>query len=290
MITKYWKMVLLLLLILNFCAKNPSAPEYQKEVVIFGFLWGNEYLSEQHAIMVNYTAPVQQSYSINDAAIENAVVKLKDLSTGHEVLLKEIADRPGFYYHDELLIKPNAAYLLTVHIEDKLVTATTTVPPLLTLETKLDSEAVNFVYRDNLGFEKPIKLFCENEEQIIYVDMFCNEDWQNAEYLDSFGANSKPKNRAEYDQGKNAEPRHIQAFMRLKDLKTSFYPDEYVIFWYHSMIVFYGSNTMQLLAIDANYHNYLYQEHPELKGGINGGIGVFGSVCGEDFILMVMKK
>ena len=187
-----------------------------------------------------------------------------------------MTNRPGFYYHEEFFIKPNATYQLTVEIEDDLVTATTIVPSLLTLETKLDTAAVNYVYRDNLGFEKPVKLFCENEEQIIYVDMFCNEVWQKAEYLDSFGSHAKPENQEEYDQGKNAEPRHIQAFMRLKDLETSFYPNEYVIFWYHSMIVFYGSNTMQILAIDANYHNYLHKEHPELNGGIIGGIGVFG--------------
>jgi len=32
------------------------------------------------------------------------------------------------------------------------------------------------------------------------------------------------------------------------------------------------------LAIDENYHNFLHKEHPELNGGVNGGIGVFGSV------------
>jgi len=53
------------------------------------------------------------------------------------------------------------------------------------------------------------------------------------------------------------------------------------------MIVFRRSNTMQVLAIDDNYHNFLYTEHPEFNGGINGGIGVFGSVCGESFELIV---
>ena len=39
--------------------------------------------------------------------------------------------------------------------------------------------------------------------------------------------------------------------------------------------------------IDDNFHNYLYKEHAELNGGIEGGIGVFGSVCGFKYDLLV---
>ena len=141
-----------------------------------------------------------------------------------------------------------------------------------------------------MGFRKPVILNCEDEEQIVYIDMFCNESFENAEYISPFTEDHKfPENREEYDGGVNGEPRHIQAFARLKDLETDNFPGQYVVFWYNSMIVFYGSNTMQILAIDDNYHNYLYTENPEFNGGIQGGIGVFGSVCGEKFELMVME-
>ena len=57
------------------------------------------------------------------------------------------------------------------------------------------------------------------------------------------------------------------------------------------MIQFYGSYTIQILAIDENFHNFLTNsEYPEKRGGINGGIGVFASVSGETYHLNIVKK
>ncbi len=285
----YAMVILSLLLIVN-CDKNPAKPDFQQEVNIYGFLWANEYLDLDHALMINYTLPIEAYYEIDNATISNVKVTLTDLSTNKIFQLQESADKPGFYFNDSVLIKPKTSYFLKVETADKIVTATTTVPPVLNLETELSADSVNYVYRNNLGYSKPIKLECENEEQIIYVDMFCNESWENAEYIYPFSPDSRfPQKREEYDGGVNGEPRHIQAFMKLRDLVTEDYPNQYVIYWYASMIVFYGSNTMQVLAIDDNYHRYLYQEHPVLSGGIEGGIGVFGSVSGEKYDLFVMK-
>ncbi|MBC8184349.1 DUF4249 family protein [candidate division KSB1 bacterium] len=280
--------IALMILISISCDKNPAGPEYQKEITVYGYLWAGESLNADHAILISYTRPVDEKYSLNDAIPENANVTLKDESTGEVVQLNDSPDSPGFFYNDSLIIKPQTNYTLTVEADGKTVTASTTVPPALAIETDLMTNNMNYVYRDNLGINKPVTLRGENEKQIIYVDMYCNESWQNAEFIDNFGPHDKSEDSERYDQGRNAEPRHIQAFMQLKDLKTDFYPGEYVVFWYHSMIVFYGSNTMQILAIDENYHNFLHKEHPELSGGVVGGIGVFGSVCGEDFDFMVM--
>ena len=289
-IKKPFFILFLMITIFNFCDKNPSSPEYQKEVVINGFLWGNEYLTKDRALMINYSRPIDEPYNLNNAAIKNAVVLLKNHSTGNEYELNEIPGRAGFYYNEKILIQPKTTYSLKVEVDAKIVTATTTVPPNLVIETKLKADTVNFTYPDEFGFSKPIKLDCENEEQIIYVDMFCNENWENAEFINHFGPHDKPDSRDQYAQGKNAEPRHIQAYMRLKDLVSDIYPDEYVIFWYQAMFVFYGSNTMQVLAIDENYHNFLHKEHAELNGGVSGGIGILGSVCGKKFDFIVMKK
>ena len=286
----YILMVSLMIGIFIGCDKNPTGPEFQKEIVIHGFLWANKYVDTDHAIMVNYTSPIDNSYNINDAAIQDAVVTLKNHSTGEDVQLKTVPHRPGFYFNEEVLIQPNKTYSIKVETGGKTTSATTTVPPELILTTDLEKDNINRVYREDLGVKKPVELKCENEEQIIYVDMFCNESWENAEFIDNFGPHDKPEDREQYDQGKNSQPRHIEAFMRMKDLKTDFYPGDYVVFWYHSMIIFYGSNTMQIMAIDDNYHNFLHKEHPELNGGVNGGIGVFGSVCGEDFDFLVIKK
>lgn len=292
MLSKYKTIILIIMLVMVAvgCENNPTEPDYQKEVAVYGYLWGNESLNAEHAILISYTRPVDESYSMDDAMIENGIVTLKNESTGELFTLDDDPDSPGFYYNDSLIIQPKTTYTLTVEDDGNIVTAVTTVPPELSMETDLLTDEINYVYRDDLGTIKPVFLHGENKEQIIYVDMYCNETWENAEFIDNFGPQDKPEDREQYDQGRNEQPRHVVTFMRLKDLKTDVYPGEYVVFWYHSMMVFYGSNTMQILAIDENYHNFLYKEHPELNGGINGGIGVFGSVCGEDFDFMVMKK
>lgn len=271
------------------CEKNPAKPGYQKEVSVFGFLWGNEALTAEHAIMISYTQPIYDYYDLNDAAIKNAVVTITDASSGELFQLTEDSERPGFYYNDSLIVAPKTTYLLRIHVDGSVVSAHTTVPPELKMTTELSTETVNNVYRTNLGYDKPVRLESENPDQIILVDMFCNESYENAEYIYPFIEDQKyPEDQDEYDQGMNAEPRHIQALVPYKDLVSDRFPG-HVVYWYSSMIVFYGSNTMQILAIDDNYHNYFHKEHPELNGGIDGGIGVFGSVCGQKFDLYVMK-
>ncbi|MFZ5517748.1 MAG: hypothetical protein ACOY90_13970 [Candidatus Zhuqueibacterota bacterium] len=271
------------------CEKNPAKPGYQKEVSVFGFLWGNTALTPEHAILITHSQPIDDYYDVNEAAISNTLVTVTDENSGRTYFLKEVAGKPGFYYNDSLFVTPKTTYLLRVFLDDREVTAYTTVPPELKMTTALKIDEVNYVYRDNLGFEKPVTLETENANQIIKVEMFCNETYDKAEYIYPFTNDHKfPEDQDEYDQGANAEPRHIQTLVNYRDLISSQFPG-HVVYWYSSMIVFYGSNTMQILAIDDNYHNYFHMEHPELNGGINGGIGVFGSVCGQKFDLFVMK-
>jgi len=271
------------------CEKNPAKPGYQKDLSVFGYLWGNETLTVEHAILISYTQPIYDYYDLNSAAVKNAIVTLTNVSSSETFPLMEVVEKPGFFYNDSLVIMPETSYRLRVEVDRTVVTATTTVPPELKMTTELKTDGVNDVYRTNLGYEKPVTLESENPNQIILVDMFCNESYENAEYIYPFHDDHKfPEDQEEYDQGKNAQPRHIQALVPYKDLVSSEFPG-HVVYWYSSMIVFFGSNTMQILAIDDNYHYYLHKEHPELNGGINGGIGVFGSVCGESFDLNVMK-
>ena len=178
-----------------------------------------------------------------------------------------------------------------VKADGKTITAKTRVPDNLTITTDLKTETTNEVRQTNLGFSKPVYVKSDSLEQIILVDMFCNETFENAEYLYPFNDNHKnPEDRNEYDGGKNSEPRHIQALVPYKELVSDQYPGLNVIYWYASMIVFKGSNTMQITAIDANYHDFIMKEHPVYSGGIEGGIGVFGSVVGEKYELTVLGK
>ena len=64
----------------------------------------------------------------------------------------------------------------------------------------------------------------------------------------------------------------------------------WILDWYSSMIWFYGSFTIQVIALDDNYHHYVYANNKELTSGVTGGIGVFGSLTGESYKLEILRE
>jgi len=122
------------------------------------------------------------------------------------------------------------------------------------------------------------------------VDVYCEESWENAKYIYVFAGQEEPEDYEEYG-GASGEPRHIFGFSMMKDLdkRPDIAPNIYEIDWYGAMIVFCGHYTVTVLAMDENYHSYLYKEYPELYGGINGGIGIFGSASRYQYHLFITE-
>lgn len=273
------------------CSKNPSQPEYQKEIMVFGYLQGNAPLDPSHAISIKYSQPLNAVYDNDHAAIRNAAVTLTNASTGSTWTLLDTDSLPGFYFNEELIIQPGTTYSLIIETEDETVTASTTVPPAISLTSDLRIDSVNDEIQKDLGYRKPIFVDCDEcpDDLTILVDMFCDEPFDNAKYINPFFNQEKPMSQEEYDGGINGEPRHIQAMVAFQDLYSEEY-GRHTIFWYASMIVYYGRQTMQVLAIDNNYKNYMFDEHPVYSGGIQGGLGVFASMCGQTYRLNIIDN
>jgi len=273
------------------CSENPTKPEYQKEIMIYGNLWGNRPLNQEHAISVKYTWPVDEAYDKVEAAVQNGNVTLTDASSGESWVLRDTDDSPGYYFNEDLVIRPLTTYLLRVEADNQVVTATTTVPPVITLTTDLLQDSLNREYQKNLGFEKPVYVDCEcPDDLMIVVDMYCEESWEDARFVNPFFGFEEPESQEDYDGGRNGEPRHIQAFVTYQDLVAPAFENRHTIYWYASMIVFYGRNTMQIMAVDDNYNNYTFAEHRVHSGGVQGGLGLFASMCGETFSLNILEE
>ena len=287
------KCLLMFLLIATFftCGKNPNTPNYQKEIAIFGFLWGNKPMTADRAIMISYTQPIDKFYDLEQSVVHNANVTITEISSGNVYILAD-TEKPGFYFNDNLIPKMKMEYFLKIEVDNKIITATTIVPPELKIQTELTTDKIDSVFHDDLSKTNPMFIDCEKDDQIIVVDVYCNESWENAEYINPFWGREKPENAGEYagDDG-NSEPRHVIASAKFKDLLSfTTHQGKYVIDWYSSMIGFFGSYTMQVMAIDDNYYNFInINEYPELQSGVTGGIGVFGSACGETFRLYILK-
>ena len=138
------------------CEKNPTEPEYQKEVVVYGFLFAEKQMSKDHAILLSQTRPINPKFDLTDAVISNANVTLTDTDLGEEFILTESPESPGFYFNPQVLIKADHTYTLTINVEGKTITAQTTVPPVLKISTTLKTDTVNVIQPRKYSMENPI--------------------------------------------------------------------------------------------------------------------------------------
>ena len=109
------------------CGEETTGPDTQNEIVVFGFLYVNEPLSDSNAVFIARTMPVEDYYDINDAVIADATVTiLKGDDTVPDTLTMV---KPGYYNRPDLLIEELTTYSLTVEVDgETVITATTTTP------------------------------------------------------------------------------------------------------------------------------------------------------------------
>ena len=269
--------VLLLPLLLSGCGGAPTKPKYVEEIAISAYLYVGEAVSASNAIVLTRTRPVDEYYDAGEAAIQDAVVTLRADDTALEDTLRMLA--PGRYADPAVVIRPLMTYHLKAQIGGTAITASTTTPNAF--EVLRAPRVLPDVMRQAVIAESfPLVVSCPDPEQIFLVDVFCLEEYQNARYVHRIGSAEHPKDYAEYGSD-NGEPRHISAYFRLKDLGGG--KAGYRISFYGDMMAFYGEHLVGVFSIDQNYYSYLYRDHPELSGGIRGGIGVFGSACRRQY-------
>ena len=288
--------ILLLLIIAIFgCEKNPAAPDPIEKLNVSAFLWGNKTLRKERAIFLSYTSAVDKLYKVNDYAVTDAKVTITHIEGSKTYDLVHNNEKPGNWYNEALIPIPKNTYHLRVETNRDTVIAMTKIPPAITIHTELklftyDQPDTNFEDHSNLSSRKPILIECAEPEVVVLEDAFCHEYWEDAKYVQELFGQEGPHSRNDYDQGINREPRHIIDGGRLIDYKIDPNTGYFIQDWYSSMIWFYGTTTVQIIALDDNYHNYVFSDVKEWTSGIVGGVGVFGSVTGEKFIFEISPE
>jgi len=163
---------------------DKTGPETEERIVLFGYLYINEPISEENAIFLSRTMPVLDSYEIDEAVISGATVTLqKDGEAGEDTLHMV---RPGYYANPEVVIEPLTTYYLSVDIDgESPISASTSTPypfDVLSEPRVLPEEMVYSTIADSF----PIFLTCEEEDQVFVVDAYCLENWQDAKYIRPF--------------------------------------------------------------------------------------------------------
>ncbi|MBN2417018.1 DUF4249 family protein [bacterium] len=290
---RYGAFVLLGMLIASFpaCVEQPLDAEYEDEIAVFGFLRGETALDSAAAILITRTQPLKELYTLSEAALSGGTVTMTEVNTGLMVSLAGDSARPGLFYNESLYIRSGYTYRLQITTPDRQVSAETTVPESLRVTSALKDDSINVVSPDRLSQRVPLYLEHGDSEQLIVVDMNCRETWETAEYINPFFGRTRPGSDAEFGGGEDTPPKHITAVGRFREMGDIDPDGGCTISWYSSMIAFYGSYTLTVAAIDDNYHRYLTRtSHPEMEGGIQGGIGVFGSLSGRRYDLFVARQ
>lgn len=270
-------------LLLAGCGHSPTQPSFTRAVTLFGYLYVGQPVSNADGIVLRRTQPVDQLYDPDDAAIRGATVLLQADGAAAADTLHETG--PGRYSNSTVTITPRTTYHLTARFGTETITATTTTPAPFTVSSSPRSYPGVMTYA-SVPDSFPIVLDGPDPKQILYVDTYCLEAWQNARFVNPFGDNDAPSDYKEYG-GDNGPPRHINAYFRLEDLATT--PGGRRLGFYGDMMAFYGEYTVGVFAIDDNYYQYLYRDHPELHGGVTGGIGVFGSAFRRTWHIRTVK-
>jgi hypothetical protein len=275
--------VLLFVCVLG-CAGDTTAPATREEIVVSGHLYIGETVSIDNSILITRTQPVDEFYDLEEAAVTDALVLLRKEGRDRADTLQMVS--PGRYAAPHVAIEERTTYHLSVEIDgESSITATTTTPHAFEM-TREPRQVPETMRHDEIPDIYPMLLTCPEEEQIFLLNVYCLEEWQDARYINPFGDHDQPEDFEEYGQT-NDEPRHIFAYFRIKNVERE--EERFRISFYSAMMVFYGLYDVQILSIDDNYYNYLYREHPEESGGIEGGIGVFGSAHRRQYTVEVIE-
>jgi hypothetical protein len=282
--------VLLVAILSLACNTGSTRPKFIEEIVLFGYLYVGGTASDTVAIHLDRTRPVDEYYDAARAAVLNAVVTLRADSSAADRPAVEYTlpmAEPGVYATTGVVIREKTTYHLKAIIDGKTVTATTTTPSAFETPREPRVLSAGAMPQSAIADSFPIVVACPDPEQICLVDVYCLEDWRSARFIHRLGGREDhPQSYDEYGRD-NGEPRHIAAYFRLRDIQQS--DQGYVVSFYGDMMWFFGQYLVGVFSLDENYYNYLYRDHPELHGGVSGGIGVFGSACRKQYRVQVVE-
>jgi hypothetical protein len=282
--SRHFAPVLLVALALAGCGTNPTRPVYVAERTLFGYLYVGEAITATNAVWLGETRPVDAYYDSTRGAVSGALVLLQAEGATSPDTLAMVA--PGRYANPAVVVVPNTTYHLTAVAGGATLTATTTTPGALTMNAEPLVLPGTMPWA-SIASSYPMLVNGPNPGQLMYVDVYCRETWTNAEYVNPFGDERTPQDYKEYG-GDDREPRHIATYFRLRDLGPPT-AGGYRLGFYGDMMAFYGEYTVGLFAIDENYYQYLYRDHPERHAGVSGGIGVFASAWRRQYHVRVVR-
>jgi len=313
-IIKAYRTILILItviVLLVSCADLTAPRRHKKEsYVVSGLLYVNEYVTPNHPIFLGKTANIEGGNVAEMFILADTIrVTLTEIETMTTINL-ELNIPQTFYidslgYYDPvnaLLIKPEHHYKIEAVITDEGITdtiwAVTSTPRAYgILEDDAFSHALPeseddypLLKYDTANTEHPLRILANSDSTVaIKFRFYCLEEYQNAYYIQDYpGTDDTPEDEEEYEYPGDGSPRKIEWFYQYT---PSMIDGQYTITdrGYKGNLIFYGRYEISIFALDKNYYHYLYKQEGYKYGGINNGIGFFGSVSGQKVYTKVVE-
>jgi len=304
---KIYILLISVLLLLSSCIDFTSSERFTDEsYYLTGILRAGETVNFDNPIIIGKTIPVEGG-SFDDLLIFDASVMLYELNPDSTIvdstsLTFQVNPFGQIGYIDAAgnkIINPESIYLIEAIIDTiDLVWAKTTIPKLIqvvadslvttnsgyTTDPNV-SEWPEMIFED-IDLEHPIQIVTQDNDTFnLYAGFYCLEEWQNAEYIFPFGDQNYPEEEEDYESEADGSPRKTSMFY-------IFQPTDNLInfSFYQYAFNFYGRYEVSVSSIDDNYLNYLYKPEGYNHGGINGGVGYFGSAVSHVMYTNVVEE
>lgn len=303
--------VFLVVLIVSGCTSPTSGPRFTgKQYVITGLLHENRPLTLDDPIFIGKTVDVSAG-NLNELVIMDADVSVTHVESNQHWPLafgvgQDASGAPLVGYYDSsgsLLPQQGQTYRIMACLprEDGTIDsvfAQTRIPEHI--EFNLDESAFTadtlaagwpeLVY-ETANIDHPLELIVPDDQSMrMYFSFYCLEEWYNACFtLDSMAGES-PENAEEYDDPLTGQPRNLQycsLYTGQLDAQSGLYLIQDRS--YKSNLLFFGRYRINVFHIDENYYRYLYKPEGYSFGGIENGIGFFGSRSGQSIFTRVVE-
>jgi len=295
--------IILVGLLLTSCLDFTSPDRYTKKLYyLTGLLNQGSTITLENPVLLGKTIPAEGA-TLEDLFIMDADVKVYEYNRENQLTNSvqldfsydpDPEDEKWGYVDLEglMVIQSGFRYEIIAINEQDTISASTVVPETISVlpdptgytDDPEDEPYPEMVY-DYVDRDHPIQIqTVDNEVFPLYAEFYCLEEWYEAEWVRPFNSDY-PEDEEEYENPSNGSPRKI----------VSFYPFQPVnnlvnYQFYQSAFVFYGRYEVIINAIDDNYYHYLYKPEGYNHGGINGGIGYFGSVSGKKMYTNIVEE
>jgi hypothetical protein len=294
-------LILFCLLILSSCDNN-TAPERYNDFshYLSGVLECGSYIERDNPIRIGITKGITEA-TWDTLPVSEAEVRLQEIFGGEivqEIYLMWDAIARGYVdEYQQMLIAESRIYRIEVNLPDgSFLTAETVVPASINVYADSlvceDSAFSDFPEDDewlqlplsSANAEHPLQIGTQNNDEFnLYVEIYCLEEFWEAEYTYPEDI-AYPKTTEEYMGDSRQYPRRNMSYYMYQ-------PQNFIVSYnsYQSAILFYGRTEISVYSIDSNLLNYLYKIDGFTAGGIDGGIGIFGSRSGKKLYTQVIR-